>query len=45
MASGTGSKICEGCHLSKTGTVDELGEHRVKKDELEGPVGNGSKQD
>ena len=32
LASGRGSKMCKGCHLSKTRAVDEMGEHREKKD-------------
>ena len=45
LASGGGSKMSTGCLSSQTGAVDEMGEHREKKDQLEGPVGNVSKQD
>ena len=37
--------MCRRCHSSKTGAVDEMGEHGEKKDQLEGPLRNGSKQD
>ena len=30
---------------ARHGALDEMGKHREKEDQLEGPVGNGSKQD